>query len=68
MSKHDSDRNEPVWPGNSFPWAGILASLGRLALYLSLLACLWVVLIAIGLALCRRAGNDQLVNVYRPIT
>ncbi|MGI4736346.1 MAG: hypothetical protein ACRYG7_14305 [Janthinobacterium lividum] len=68
MNKGFGDRNTPGQPRNSFPWGGILASLGRLALYLSLLACLWVVLIAIGLALCRRTGNDQLMDVYKPIT
>ena len=67
MNAHASEDNRSARQGGRLGWARIWAGLGQLALYLSLLACLWVVLVAIGLALCRRKECGQLDTVYKPI-
>ena len=67
MSKRDKYHNKPSRQASGLGWAKLSGGLGRLALYLSLVACLWVVLVAIGLALFRRAKRDYLANVYKPM-
>jgi hypothetical protein len=44
MTEEDNDWNKSTRTGNSFPWGGILAGVGRMVFYLFLLMCSLVVL------------------------
>jgi hypothetical protein len=66
MNKHHDgrDKNELVRYGNSFPWAGILAGVWRMAFYLFLSACLLVVLAAVVLLLLSLVDSEPLGDYF----
>ena len=50
MSKHPSNSTSPGRRSNGFPWAGMLVWLKRIVIFYSVLACLFLLLVFVLLA------------------
>ncbi len=58
MNNDCDDWDKSTRTGNSFPWGGILAGVGRMVFYFFLLTCLLVVLATLLVAVFSLADNE----------